>query len=146
MYRRDARQREQYFRPELRQRQQLSPLIYPNSSMYYQFPPQPPYLYNQHPMPQQLNVPQQPSFSQQQSHFMSGPMHYMPQQSFQPQGSMHQIPNQPISANIMQQFQDDEGQIDINKMLSTVGQLANTVQQVSPVIKQVGSLVNSFRS
>ncbi|HLR74313.1 MAG TPA: YppG family protein [Virgibacillus sp.] len=46
---------------------------------------------------------------------------------------------------VLSQFQDSSGQIDINKMISTVGQLANTVQQVSPMIKQLGSFINSYR-
>lgn len=51
----------------------------------------------------------------------------------------------PLSASVLNQFQDADGQIDINKMLATVGQLANTVQQVTPVIKQVGSVISYFR-
>lgn len=43
------------------------------------------------------------------------------------------------------QFLNEHGQVDVNKMLSTVGQLAQTVQQVSPVIKQVNDIVQSFR-
>src|SRR5699024_11432066 len=44
--------------------------------------------------------------------------------------------------NLKAYFQDSNGQVDFDKMFSTVGQLANTVQQVSPVIKQVGSLID----
>lgn len=51
----------------------------------------------------------------------------------------------PLTASMLQQFQDADGHIDFNKMLSTVGQLANTVQQVTPVIKQLGSFMNQFR-
>lgn len=54
-------------------------------------------------------------------------------------------PYQQPPAGVLSQFQNSSGQIDINKMLSTVGQLANTVQQVSPVIKQFGSIMKSFR-
>lgn len=62
---------------------------------------------------------------------------YMDSHNHQPEGQgVHPI---------LQQFQNENGQIDINKMLSTVGQLANTVQQVSPVFKQVGDLIKSFR-
>jgi len=49
------------------------------------------------------------------------------------------------TAGILAQFQTAEGQMDIQKMLSTVGQLANTVQQVSPVIKEIGAMIRVFR-
>lgn len=42
-------------------------------------------------------------------------------------------------------FQDEDGQVDFDKMLSTVGQLANTYHQVSPIVKQFGSIIKSFR-
>lgn len=44
------------------------------------------------------------------------------------------------------QFLNEHGQVDVNKMLTTVGQLAQTVQQVSPVIKQVNDIIQSFRA
>ncbi|MGM8366218.1 YppG family protein [Virgibacillus sp. W0181] len=42
-------------------------------------------------------------------------------------------------------FQNENGQLDVNKMMATVGQFASTVQQISPVIKQVGDMVKTFR-
>src|SRR5690625_5276986 len=82
------------------------------------------------------------------------PMEHLPNSNMpfhQPYGNF--VPPQPfgppsrppISAIMLQQFQDADGHIDFNKMLSTVGQLANTVQQVTPVIKQLGSFMNQFR-
>jgi len=47
---------------------------------------------------------------------------------------------------MIQQFLNDDGQVDIQKMLQTIGQFADTVQQVSPVIKQINDLVKSFRT
>lgn len=47
---------------------------------------------------------------------------------------------------MMQQFLTEDGQVDIQKMLQTIGQFADTVQQVSPVIKQINDLVRSFRA
>ncbi|WP_099156484.1 YppG family protein [Virgibacillus ndiopensis] len=41
-------------------------------------------------------------------------------------------------------FQDKNGQMDLDKMFSTVGKLANTVQQVSPVVKQFGSIMKNM--
>ncbi|WP_100012774.1 YppG family protein [Lentibacillus sediminis] len=37
------------------------------------------------------------------------------------------------------------GQIDFDKMLATVGQLAGTYHQVSPIIKEVNTLIKAFR-
>lgn len=74
------------------------------------------------------------------------PMHWPTQEPFVPYSPRPPfIPPQPQSSSILSQFQTPSGDLDINKMLSTVGQLANTVQQVSPVIKQVGSIIKSFR-
>lgn len=46
---------------------------------------------------------------------------------------------------IMTHFYDEQGKMDIQKMLSTVNQLASTVKQVSPVIQQLGSIVRLVR-
>jgi len=90
---------------------------------YYSKPSQPenwPYV-----MPQQSNYYQ----SQQQDPY------YSQQQTGQPNPT----------PGILAQFQTSEGQMDVQKMLSTVGQLANTVQQVSPVIKEIGAMIRVFR-
>ncbi|MGJ9459416.1 YppG family protein [Oceanobacillus sp. CF4.6] len=42
-------------------------------------------------------------------------------------------------------FYNGNGQIDFDKVLSTVGQLANTYHQVSPIVKQFSTLVKTFR-
>lgn len=47
---------------------------------------------------------------------------------------------------LIQQFLTEDGQVDVQKMLQTIGQFADTVQQVSPVIKQINDLVKSFRT
>src|SRR5690625_5041923 len=99
----------------------------------------PPYIHNYYPsIPQQHAQPF--THMQQPNRPPIGP--YQPNINPQQQSPFNQ---QPMTANIMQQFQDAEGQVDINKMLSTVGQLANTVQQVSPMIKQFGTFVSGFR-
>lgn len=53
--------------------------------------------------------------------------------------------NPTMQSNFLTQFQTTGGQLDVEKMLSTVSQLAHTVQQVSPVIKQFGSAIKSLR-
>lgn len=47
---------------------------------------------------------------------------------------------------LLQQFLTKDGQVDVQKMLKTIGQFANTVQQVSPVIKEINDIIKSFRT
>lgn len=111
--------------------------VYPNYA-YSQLngpPPSPP---QQTPY-EQFAKPQQPinweTPMQQSANFM------------QPNGNgnFNQQPN-PYPANgIKNYFQDKDGQVDFDKMLSTVGQLANTYHQVSPIVKQFGSIIKNFR-
>ncbi|MFC2947794.1 YppG family protein [Virgibacillus sediminis] len=42
-------------------------------------------------------------------------------------------------------FQNNEGQVDLDKMIATVSQLANTYHQVSPIIKEFGTLLKNIR-
>ncbi|MFD1361998.1 YppG family protein [Lentibacillus salinarum] len=51
----------------------------------------------------------------------------------------------PQPNNLLYQFQDENGGLDIDKMLSTAGQVANTVQQISPMVKQVGDFMKQFK-
>lgn len=46
---------------------------------------------------------------------------------------------------VMGYFHDDKGQLDVDKMLSTVGHMASTFQQLTPVVKSLGSLFSAFR-
>ncbi|WP_173917772.1 YppG family protein [Halobacillus sp. Marseille-Q1614] len=50
-----------------------------------------------------------------------------------------------MKKNLMSYFQDDKGQIDFDKMMSTTGQVMQTIQQVSPVVKGIGSFVKGMR-
>lgn len=59
-------------------------------------------------------------------------------------------PNNPNShgpgpSGIMGQFTDKNGQMDFDKMISVVGQIAGTYHQVSPIVKQLGSLMKLVR-
>lgn len=47
---------------------------------------------------------------------------------------------------ILQQFLNKDGQVDVQKMLQTIGQFADTVQQVSPVIREINDIIKSFRT
>ncbi|GEN32311.1 hypothetical protein HNQ35_002657 [Cerasibacillus quisquiliarum] len=66
----------------------------------------------------------------------------------------YQQPETPINMTQMEQIQsgnsfleyfyDANGQLDIDKMLSTVGQVANIYHQVSPIVKQFGAFMKHF--
>ncbi|MDX8046319.1 YppG family protein [Gracilibacillus sp. S3-1-1] len=47
--------------------------------------------------------------------------------------------------SFLQYFQDKNGEMDLDKVFHTVNQLANTYQQVSPLVKNVGSILKSFQ-
>lgn len=77
------------------------------------------------------------------------PCQYQMPQSYYLNPQFHEFNQRrtPISEqHVMQQFLTEDGQVDIQKMLKTIGQFADTVQQVSPVIKQINDLIKSFRS
>ncbi|WP_102029353.1 YppG family protein [Salirhabdus sp. Marseille-P4669] len=103
--------------------------------------------------------------------YHNGPVHYVPP-SFPPKFPFQSTPNQgqpvtpyenfqkpPIPLNsygnqtqvqkgmnpIIQQFQNSNGQIDFDKVFSTVGQIVNTVNQVQPLVKQFGSIMKGFK-
>ena len=47
---------------------------------------------------------------------------------------------------LLTQFQNSEGQLDVDKMINTVGQIANTYHQVAPIVKQFSSFIKTFRN
>ncbi|MBY7142376.1 hypothetical protein KFZ56_04555 [Virgibacillus sp. NKC19-3] len=49
------------------------------------------------------------------------------------------------ATNPMEEPQQKGEQVDFDKMLSTVSQLANTYHQVSPIVKEFGSIIKAFR-
>lgn len=59
--------------------------------------------------------------------------------------SYHADPNVNTATNPMKQSQPQKEQVDFDKMLSTMGQLANTYHQVSPIVKEFGSIIKAFR-
>ncbi|MFG6150424.1 YppG family protein [Halobacillus sp. B23F22_1] len=46
---------------------------------------------------------------------------------------------------MMAYFQDEQGQLDLDKMFNTTGQVVQTIQQVSPMVKGIGSFVKGLR-
>ncbi len=65
----------------------------------------------------------------------------IPQQFFNQQQSQGGFGGNPF----IQQFQNNKGQMDFDKIFSTVGQLVNTVNQVQPIVKKVGYLIKGFK-
>lgn len=45
---------------------------------------------------------------------------------------------------MLQYFQTKEGEVDFEKVMYTVNQLASTYQQISPMFKSVGSLIKKI--
>lgn len=50
-----------------------------------------------------------------------------------------------IPKSVMNYFQDEQGQLDFDKMMSTTGQVMKTVQQVSPIVKGIGTFVKGIK-
>ena len=72
-------------------------------------------------------------------YFQKPPLPYGPsqQQGFTPKGR---------GGNpLLQTFVNEKGQMDFDKMFSTVGQIVNTVHQVQPLVQQVGTIMKSFK-
>lgn len=126
---------------------------YPEQEFYNQMPPSPQpfqsYSYEPYQAAPYHSEPYQAQHNQSPFQQLMKPTQPTNWPDFVPQGQPNQSfyppPNQQPRPNFMSQFQGSDGQLDFNKMLSTVGQLANTVQQVTPVIQQVGSLMKSFK-
>lgn len=117
---------------------------------FHQNPYQNPYQHQQQNPYSQMNGPpplQQTPYEQfakpQQPMFWDNSM--QSNSNFNPQSNMNQQPNMNPPNGIINYFQDEDGQMDFDKMLSTVGQLASTYHQVSLIVKQVGSLIKIFR-
>ncbi|SHG32331.1 YppG family protein [Ornithinibacillus halophilus] len=111
--------------------QQLNQMHQPNFP--YQQPPEQ-YFQQQSPF-EQFQKPKQPA-----DWFNS-----MAQNQAYQQYNHQQQPYSNYSQGILSQFQDENGQMNLDKMLSTVGQMANTYHQVQPIVKQVSSLLKNFR-
>src|SRR5690625_249972 len=109
------------------------------------FPP--PYTYIVKPMQQQGGVPYHDSG--QFAAYQSMPAfheqaQFMPYENGPP--VYEQAQQTPTSnAGFISYFYDEKGQMDYGKVFTTVSQVANAFQQVTPVVQQVGSLINSFR-
>ncbi|MCD5325838.1 MULTISPECIES: YppG family protein [Pontibacillus] len=71
------------------------------------------------------------------------PNQWDPYYSLQQQSPMNGQQQKP--PGMMQYFQDKNGQLDLDKMLSTMGQVANTANQFSPLMKGLGTFIKGFK-
>ncbi len=69
---------------------------------------------------------------------------YAANQNQEIQGDYYQAGGGP-SPGVPSQFQNQNGQFNLDKMLTTVSQVASTYHQVSPIIKQFGAFMKTFR-
>ncbi len=61
--------------------------------------------------------------------------------AFQPGDQQPMTPSQKQA--LMQYFQGEDGEIDLDKVFKTLGQVVQITQQISPVIKGLNSMVRS---
>ncbi|SEN82651.1 YppG-like protein [Amphibacillus marinus] len=89
---------------------------------------------------------------------------YPPQQHFNPQSyqaqpgmpfqqSWYPPPSQgmgmesaPTSKGVMGYFQNNDGQFDLDKVFNTAGQVANTYQQFTPIVKGISSFIKGVKT
>ncbi|MYL36128.1 hypothetical protein GLW05_21455 [Pontibacillus yanchengensis] len=94
--------------------------------------------------PAQEEQPRPPVFQTPYEQFAKPPQpnqwnpYYSLQQQY-PQQNQQATPK-----GIMNYFQDKNGQLDLDKMLSTMGQVANTANQFSPLVKGLGSFMKGL--
>ena len=92
------------------------------------------------PYPKQPSNPFQNPLYQQDEDFypLQQPMmnvtHPYPKPSFLQKSQGNNI------SSVLNQFKNPEGSIDFNKMMDTTGQMLNTMNQVSNLVKGVGSI------
>ncbi|MUK89728.1 hypothetical protein GMD78_15265 [Ornithinibacillus sp. L9] len=124
-----------------------------NQRPFYHHPPSYRQSYTNNPYPSNQQ-PYSPYYQQNEPLQTQTPFEYFSKPKQPPnwyQYTQQQNPNSfeqqyaPAPKGILSQFQDENGQINLDKMLSTVGQMANTYHQVQPIIKQFGDLIKTFR-
>lgn len=128
----------QYPQPPFGPRPMQAP--YPNQSTFSVFQGVPNQMNMMQPQPAEQQGMKPPIFQSPYEQFAKPPQpnqwnpYYSLEQQFPQYGQM-QGPK-----GFMHYFQDKNGQLDLDKMLSTMGQMANTANQFSPLVKSLGSL------
>ena len=54
-------------------------------------------------------------------------------------------PQEQTQAGLLRAFTDANGQVDFDKTMTTINQLASTYHQVSPIVRQLSTLIKTFR-
>ncbi|MEN2466940.1 YppG family protein [Ornithinibacillus sp. JPR2-1] len=117
----------------------------------YQQPVNPPNYYHHQPTQQPFHsIPYQQHYinlyEQYQSPFEQFAKPKQPQDWYanldQSQGTNQQAQQQNATTT---PFQNQGGQVNLDKVLTTVSQIANTYHQVSPILKQFGDFMKTFR-
>lgn len=110
---------------------------------------QQPYIYNSHP-----HVNNQQPYQSSYSPHLSSPQltpYELYAKPAQPMNWMHTETEQPVHNQSSSQqgiagvFTDQNGQVDFEKALSSIGQIASTYHQVSPIVQQLSSLLKILR-
>lgn len=122
--------RQNYYPPQYYQ--SIQQPFHPSESMQYY-----PNMYQQPQTPfEQFAKPTQP-----QDWYASNQQSQGNNQQSQANNQQAQVQN-----GAMPPFPGQGGQLNLDKVLSTVSQMANTYHQVSPIIKQFGDFMKAFRS
>lgn len=80
-----------------------------------------------------------PLQSQQDNSYGGGYYPNVPNQSMNPYPQQAYLPKQPGGfQSVMNSFKNQEGNLDLNKMIDTAGQMMNAVNQVSSMVKGLG--------
>ncbi|MGP4071488.1 YppG family protein [Piscibacillus sp. B03] len=100
---------------------------FPNNYYYpsYYYPNQ----YSQNPYQQQFHNEQQPLYFE------------VPDQYEQ----NHSMNLQNTVAPLLQYFQDDQGEVDIDKVIATTNQFMKTASQIAPMVKTLNDFVKGMR-
>ncbi|WP_347550746.1 YppG family protein [Pseudalkalibacillus hwajinpoensis] len=101
----------------------------------YPYNGQPPYHFYQQPVNPPYQQFQQPFHQPLQPPYYSPPYYQQPYPPYQ---------HYPGGPTFLHQFKKQNGNYDMPKMMNSASQMINTVQQFSPMVKQMGSLLNLF--
>lgn len=73
------------------------------------------------------------------------PLNLMSQSQSQSQEAYGNPSSEQTQAGLLRAFTDANGQVDFGKTMTTINQLASTYHQVSPIVRQLSSLIKTFR-
>ncbi|WP_052127223.1 YppG family protein [Pontibacillus litoralis] len=103
---------------------------------------QSPYMFASTSFIPQEETPQLPAFKTPYEQFAKPPQpKEWSSQQWVPQNGQQ---NAQQTKGIMTYFMDKNGQLDLDKMLSTMGQVANTANQISPLVKGISTFMKGI--